>query len=41
MELLEEEPLLLTEEVETEETSQQPIILSPAVRKMVAEKIST
>ena len=37
-ELLEEEPLLLTEEVETEETSQQPIILSPAVRKMVAEK---
>ena len=38
MELLEEEPLLLTEEVETEETSQQPIILSPAVRKMVAEK---
>ena len=38
MELLEEEPLLLTEEVETEETPQQPIILSPAVRKMVAEK---
>ena len=38
MELLEEEPLLLTEEVETEETPQQPIILSPAVRKMVVEK---
>ena len=38
MKLLEEEPLLLTEEVETEETPQQPIILSLAVRKMVAEK---
>ena len=38
MELLEEEPLLLTEEVETEETPQQPIILSPAVRKIVTEK---
>ena len=33
-----EDPLVLTEEVETEETPQQPIILSPAVRKMVAEK---
>ena len=38
MALLEEEPLLLTDEVKDEEISQQPIILSPAVRKMVAEK---
>ena len=38
MELLEEEPLLLTDEVKTEEISQQPIVLSPAVRKMVTEK---
>ncbi len=36
--LLEEEPLLLTDEVKDEEISQQPIILSPAVRKIVAEK---
>ena len=38
MALLEEEPLLLTDEVKDEEISQQPIILSPAVRKIVAEK---
>ena len=38
MGLLEEEPLLLTDEVKDEEISQQPIVLSPAVRKMVAEK---
>ncbi len=33
-----EEPLLLTDEVKDEEISQQPIVLSPAVRKIVAEK---
>ena len=38
MGLLEEEPLLLTDEVKDEEISQQPIVLSPAVRKIVAEK---
>ena len=35
---LEEEPLLLNDEVKDEEISQQPIVLSPAVRKIVAEK---
>ena len=38
MGLLEEEPLLLNDEVKDEEISQQPIVLSPAVRKIVAEK---
>jgi len=38
MVLLEEEPLLLTDEIKDEEISQQPIVLSPAVRKIVAEK---
>ena len=38
MALLEEEPLLLTDEIKDEEISQQPIVLSPAVRKIVAEK---
>tara|TARA_B100001250_G_scaffold165136_1_gene142138 strand:- start:285 stop:1547 length:1263 start_codon:yes stop_codon:yes gene_type:complete len=33
-----EEPLILTEEIKSSETSNEPIILSPAVRKMVAEK---
>ena len=30
MDLLEEKPLLLTDEVKDEEISQQPIVLSPA-----------
>ena len=38
MGLLEEEPLLLNDEVKDEEILQQPIVLSPAVRKIVAEK---
>ena len=36
--LLEEEPLVLTEEIESSQTLNQPVVLSPAVRKMVAEK---
>jgi len=36
--LMDEEPLVLTEEVKSPETSNQPVVLSPAVRKMVAEK---
>ena len=36
--LMDEEPLVLTEEIKSAETSNQPIVLSPAVRKMVAEK---
>tara|TARA_B100000287_G_scaffold391422_1_gene403066 strand:- start:294 stop:1595 length:1302 start_codon:yes stop_codon:yes gene_type:complete len=36
--LMEEEPLVLTEEIKSSETSNEPIILSPAVRKMVNEK---
>ena len=36
--LLEEEPLILTEEIQSPETSNQPVVLSPAVRKIVAEK---
>ena len=36
--LMEEEPLVLMEEVKSPETSNQPVVLSPAVRKMVTEK---
>ena len=36
--LLEEEPLVLTEEIESSQNLNQPVVLSPAVRKMVAEK---
>ena len=36
--LMDEEPLVLTEEVKSPETSNEPIVLSPAVRKMVVEK---
>ena len=36
--LFEEEPLVLTEEIESSQTLNQPVVLSPAVRKMVAEK---
>ena len=35
---MDEEPLVLTEEVKSPETSNEPIVLSPAVRKMVVEK---
>ena len=35
---MEEEPLVLTEEIESSQTLNQPVVLSPAVRKMVAEK---
>ena len=36
--LMEEEPLVLMEEVKSPETSNQPVVLSPAVRKIVTEK---
>ena len=36
--LMDEEPLVLTEEIKLPEISNQPVVLSPAVRKMVAEK---
>ena len=36
--LMDEVPLVLTDEVEKTENNKQPVILSPAVRKIVAEK---
>ena len=36
--LMDEAPLVLTDEVEKTENTKQPVILSPAVRKIVAEK---
>ena len=36
--LMNEAPLVLTDEVEKTENNKQPVILSPAVRKIVAEK---
>ena len=36
--LMDEAPLVLTDEVEKTENNKQPVILSPAVRKIVAEK---
>ena len=36
--LMDETPLVLTDEVEKTENNKQPVILSPAVRKIVAEK---
>ena len=36
--LMDEEPLVLTEEVKSTDILNEPIVLSPAVRKMVAEK---
>ena len=36
--LTDEEPLILTEEIKSPETINQPVVLSPAVRKMVVEK---
>ena len=36
--LMDEAPLVLTDEVEKAENNKQPVILSPAVRKIVAEK---
>ena len=36
--LMDEDPLVLTDEVEKTENTKQPVILSPAVRKIVAEK---
>ena len=35
--LLEEEPLVLTEEIESSQNLNQPVVLSPAVRKIVEE----
>ena len=36
--LMDEEPILLTDEIGIKETSNKPVILSPAVRKIVSEK---
>tara|TARA_B100000700_G_scaffold95033_1_gene107123 strand:- start:780 stop:2081 length:1302 start_codon:yes stop_codon:yes gene_type:complete len=38
LELLDEEPLVLTEEIKSPENQKQPVVLSPAVRKIVDEK---
>ena len=36
--LMEEEPLILSDEIKSPKTSNEPVILSPAVRKIVNEK---